>query len=196
MTEIRRVCVFCGSSHGTRPAYAAAAREMGRVLAERGIGVVYGGGNVGLMGEVADAALAAGGEVTGVIPRSLMEREVGHAGLTTLEVVETMHERKARMADLSDGFIALPGGFGTLDELCEVLTWSQLGIHAKPCAILNVDGYFDALIALFDHALREGFLRGPHRSLVIAGTDPAALLDSMAAFIPPTTEKWVRPAER
>jgi len=196
MTEIRRVCVFCGSSHGTRPAYAAAAREMGRVLAERGIGVVYGGGNVGLMGEVADAALAAGGEVTGVIPRSLMEREVGHAGLTTLEVVETMHERKARMADLSDGFIALPGGFGTLDELCEVLTWSQLGIHAKPCAILNVDGYFDALIALFDHALREGFLRGPHRSLVIEGTDPAALLDSMAAFVPPTTEKWVRRAER
>ena len=196
MTEIRRVCVFCGSSHGTRPAYAEAAREMGRVLATRGIGVVYGGGNVGLMGEVADAALAAGGEVTGVIPRSLMEREVGHAGLTTLEVVETMHERKARMADLSDGFVALPGGFGTLDELCEVLTWSQLGIHAKPCAILNVDGYFDTLIALFDHALREGFLRGPHRSLVIEGTDPAALLDSMAAFVAPTVEKWVRPAER
>ena len=193
---MKRVCVFCGSSPGTRPVYAEAARAMGRLLAERGIGLVYGGGKVGLMGEVADAVLAAGGEVTGVIPRALMEREVGHQGLTTLHVTGTMHERKALMVDLSDGFVALPGGYGTLDELCEALTWSQLGIHARPCGVLNVDGYFDALLVLFDHAVREGFVREAHRRLVLEATAPAALLDAMSQFQPPTTEKWIRDGER
>jgi len=196
MTELKRVCVFCGSSAGVRPVYAEAARSVGRLLAERGIGVVYGGGNVGLMGEVADAVLAAGGRVTGVIPRALMEREVGHRGLTELHIVGSMHERKALMVDLADGFVALPGGFGTLDELCEALTWSQLGIHTKPCAVLNVDGYFDALLALFDHATREGFVRDAHRALVLEAAEPAALLDAMAAFRAPTIEKWIRDAER
>lgn len=194
--EMKRVCVFCGSSAGTRPVYAEAARATGRLLAERGIGLVYGGGNVGLMGEVADAVLAAGGEVTGVIPRALMEREVGHRGLTTLHVVGTMHERKALMVDLSDGFVALPGGYGTLDELCEALTWSQLGIHARPCGVLNADGYFDALLALFDHAVREGFVRQTHRGLVLEATEPAALLDEMARVQPPSTEKWIRSGDR
>ena len=196
MTELKRVCVFCGSSPGFRPVYAEAARATGRLLAERGIGLVYGGGNVGLMGEVADAVLAVGGQVTGVIPRALLEREVGHRGLTELHVVATMHERKALMVDLSDGFVALPGGFGTLDELCEALTWSQLGIHAKPCAVLNVDGYFDALLALFDHAVREGFVRETHRALVLEAAEPAALLDAMAAFRAPGTEKWIRDRDR
>jgi uncharacterized protein (TIGR00730 family) len=194
--EMKRVCVFCGSSAGTRPVYAEAARAMGRLLAERGIGLVYGGGRVGLMGEVADAVLAAGGEVTGVIPRGLLEREVGHRGLTNLHVTGTMHERKALMVDLSDGFVALPGGYGTLDELCEALTWSQLGIHARPCGILNVDGYFDSLLALFDHAVREGFVREPHRRLVLEASEPAALLDAMARFQPSATEKWIRDADR
>jgi uncharacterized protein (TIGR00730 family) len=193
---MKRVCVFCGSSAGNRPVYAEAARATGRLLAERGIGLVYGGGNVGLMGVVADAVLAAGGEVTGVIPRQLMEREVGHQGLTTLEVVGTMHERKARMADLADGFVALPGGYGTLDELCEVLTWSQLGIHAKPCGVLNVEGYFDALLALFDHSVGEGFVRPAHRALVLEGAEPGELLEGMAAFRAPSTEKWIRPRDR
>ncbi|HEX8831567.1 MAG TPA: TIGR00730 family Rossman fold protein [Longimicrobium sp.] len=193
---MKRVCVFCGSSAGNRPVYAEAARATGRALAERGIGLVYGGGNVGLMGEVADAVLAAGGEVIGVIPRQLMEREVGHGGLTTLEVVGTMHERKARMADLADGFVALPGGFGTLDELCEVLTWSQLGIHAKPCGVLNVDGYFDTLLALFDHAVGEGFVRPPHRALVLQAGEPGELLARMEGFSAPLTEKWIRPGDR
>ena len=194
--EMKRVCVFCGSSAGTRPVYAEAARATGRLLAERGIGLVYGGGRVGLMGEVADAVLAAGGEVTGVIPRGLMDREVGHRGLTTLHVTGTMHERKALMVDLSDGFVALPGGYGTLDELCEALTWSQLGIHARPCGVLNVDGYFDALLALFDHAVREGFVREPHRGLVLEASEPAAPLDAMARFRPSATEKWIRDADR
>ena len=193
---MKRICVFCGSSPGFRPVYAEAARATGRLLVERGIGLVYGGGNVGLMGEVADAVLAAGGEVTGVIPRALMEREVGHRGLTELHVVGTMHERKALMVDLSDGFVALPGGYGTLDELCEALTWAQLGIHARPCGVLNVEGYFDPLLALFDHAVREGFIRESHRALVLQATGPAALLDAMASFQAPGTEKWIREGDR
>ena len=194
--EIKRLCVFCGSSAGTRPVYSEAARATGRLLAERGIGLVYGGGKVGLMGEVADAVLAAGGEVTGVIPRGLLDREVGHRGLTTLHVTGTMHERKALMVDLSDGFVALPGGYGTLDELCEALTWSQLGIHARPCAVLNVEGYFDALLALFDHAVREGFVGEAHRAMVLEAAEPAVLLDAMARFQPPATEKWIRGDDR
>lgn len=193
---MNRICVFCGSNPGRRPEYADAAREMGRVLVERGLGLVYGGGNVGLMGVVADTVLAGGGEVTGVIPEALMAREVGHAGLTALHVVRTMHERKAMMADLADAFVALPGGFGTFEEFCEVLTWSQLGFHPKPCGLLNVAGYYDPLLALFDRGVEEGFIPGKHRGLVIEDTDPARLIDRFAAFRPPTTGKWIREDER
>jgi len=192
----RRVCVFCGSNAGRRPEYADAAREMGRVLVERGLGLVYGGGKVGLMGIVADTVLAAGGEAIGVIPEALMAREVGHAGLTEIHVVGSMHARKAMMADLADGFVALPGGFGTFEEFCEVLTWSQLGFHPKPCGLLNVAGSYDPLLALFDHAVAEGFVPAPHRALVIEETGPARLLDRFAAFRPPATSKWIGRGER
>lgn len=193
---MRRVCVFCGSSRGSRPAYEAAARETGALLAARGSGLVYGGGNVGLMGAVADAALAAGGEVIGVIPEALVGWEVAHAGLTELRVVASMHERKALMADLSDAFIALPGGFGTFEELCEVLTWSQLGFHAKPCGLLNVEGYFDPLLALFNRAVEERFLRPAHRTLALEERDPARLLDLLDAYQPPPIDKWIDRDER
>ena len=198
MTEIalRRICVFCGSNAGRRPEYAQAAREMGRVLLDRGIGLVYGGGKVGLMGIVADTVLAGGGEVVGVIPEALMAREVGHAGLTEMHVVRTMHERKALMADRADGFVALPGGFGTFEEFCEVLTWSQLGFHPKPCGLLNVAGYYDPLLALFSHAVDEGFVPPRHRALVIEDTEPARLLDRFADFRPPATSKWITREER
>ena len=195
-TELRRVCVFCGSSPGTRPQYADAAREVGRLLAERGIGLVYGGGHVGLMGIVADTVMAAGGEAIGVIPDGLLRREVGHHGLTALHVVDSMHERKAMMADLSDGFLALPGGYGTLEELAEVITWSQLGIHPKPCALLNVEGYWDPLLALRDRGVDEGFIPARHRDLLMDDTDAARLLDRMAAHRPPAVEAWIGPAQR
>jgi hypothetical protein len=189
--------VFCGSSAGVRPEYTEAAAAVGRLLAERGIGLVYGGGKVGLMGVLADAVLAAGGEAVGVIPHALEAREVGHTGLTELHVVDTMHQRKALMADLADGFVALPGGFGTYEEFFEVLTWSQLGIHPKPCGVLNTAGFYDALLALADHAVAEGFVRAEHRQLVLVETDPAVLLDRMAAFAPPpTVGKWITPDER
>lgn len=197
MGTLQRVCVFCGSSSGARPEYADAARETGRALVERGIELVYGGGKVGLMGIVADAVLEAGGRAVGVIPEALMAREVGHAGLSELHVVETMHQRKALMADLADGFVALPGGFGTYEEFCEVLTWSQLGIHPKPCGLLNVSGFYDPLLALFDHAVREGFVRPGHRALVLEETGPAALLEAMRAWAPPpTVGKWITPEQR
>jgi len=192
----RRVCVFCGSSPGVRPEYADAAAGVGRLLAERGIGLVYGGGRVGLMGIAADAALAAGGEVIGVIPESMMTREVGHSGVTEMHVVPTMHQRKALMYDLSDAFLALPGGYGTLDELCETLTWSQLGLHAKPCGLLNVAGYFDALVRFFDHATEEGFVRAAHRGLAPADDDPVRLLERMAAARAPVQEKWLQAGDR
>ena len=194
---MRRMAVFCGSNPGRRPEYLDAAREMGRALVERDLSLVYGGGKVGLMGVVADAVMEAGGRAVGVIPQALMAREVGHAGLSELHVVETMHQRKAMMADLADGFVALPGGFGTYEEFCEVLTWSQLGIHPKPCGVLNVQGFYDPLLALFDHAVREGFVRPGHRALVLEETAPEALLDRMAAFAPPpTVGKWITPGER
>ena len=193
---MKRICVFCGSSPGLRPAYEEAAREMGRALLERGAGLVYGGARVGLMGAVADEVLRGGGEAIGVIPRALMEREVAHAGLTALHVVETMHERKALMADLSDGFVAMPGGFGTFEEFCEVLTWSQLGFHPKPCGLLNVADYYSPLLAMFDHAVTEAFVRPAHRALVLAEADPRVLLDRMAAFVPPTIGKWITRDER
>jgi len=187
---MKRICVFCGSNAGARSEYAEAARALATVLAERKLGIVYGGGNVGLMGVLADAALARGGEVIGVIPQKLVDKEVAHRGVTELLVVETMHERKALMNDLSDAFIALPGGFGTLDEFFEVLTWSQLGFHGKPCALLNVAGYYDGMLAMLDHAVTERFLRPAHRELVIADTDPLRLLQRLSAFVPAPKGKW------
>ena len=190
------VCVFCGSSPGNDPAYAEAARELGRTLAERDTTLVYGGGHVGLMGVVADAALGAGGEVIGVMPRSLVDREIGHTGLTKLHVVRSMHERKALMSELSEGFIALPGGNGTLEEFFEVLTWAQLGEHAKPCGLLNVAGYYDPLLAVFDQMVDRAFLKREHRELVLVEEDPSALLERFEGYEPPRTIKWIGPSER
>ena len=187
---MKAICVFTGSNRGTREAYATAARELGRVLAQREIGLVYGGGRVGLMGVLADEVLAAGGRVTGVIPESLMAKEVGHRGLTELRVVRSMHERKALMADLSEGFVALPGGFGTLDELFEALTWAQLGYHAKPCGFLNVEGYFDHLLAFVGHAVAEGFVKPGHASMIAVAHAPGPLLDGFATYRAPVVEKW------
>jgi uncharacterized protein (TIGR00730 family) len=181
---LQRVCVFCGSSPGTRPAYVEAAREIGCLLAERGIGLVYGGDRVGLMGALADACLARGGRVTGIMPRALVEKEIAHRGLTELRIVPSMHERKALMADLADAFVALPGGYGTWED-CEVLTWSQLGLHRKACALLNVNGYYDPLLAMADRAREEGFLRDVHRKLALTGTDPVRLLDRLSGYIVP-----------
>src|SRR5579872_2106507 len=186
----KRICVFCGSSTGVRPAYAQAAESLGELLAERKIGLVYGGGKVGLMGKVADAVLACGGEAIGVIPQSLMRKEIAHAGLTELKVVASMHERKALMAELADAFIALPGGFGTFEEFCEVVTWTQLGLHRKPCGIMNVDGYYDHLLGLFDHAVNERFLRPANRTIAIARAHPEELLQAMLAAELPQVEKW------
>jgi uncharacterized protein (TIGR00730 family) len=188
---VRRVCVYAGSNHGSDPEYAEAARALATLLAERGIGLVYGGGRVGLMGVLADAALAGGGEVIGVMPRALVDREIGHRGLTELRVVDSMHERKALMAELADAFVAVPGGIGTLEELIEVYTWSQLGIHHKACGVLNVRGYYDHLAAFLDHAVSEGFLRPQHRAVLSVAGDPAELLDRLAAYEPPTVGKWL-----
>ena len=189
---MKRVCVYCGSSPGRRSAYVAQARALGALLARRGLGLVYGGGSVGLMGAVADAALAAGGEVVGVIPRKLVEREVEHRGLSKLRVVGSMHERKQAMADLADAFVAMPGGMGTLEELAEMLTWGQLGIHAKPVGLLDVDGYWRPLELFFDHAVAEGFLRPEHRALLLGDADPARLLDRLAAWRPAApVVKWL-----
>jgi uncharacterized protein (TIGR00730 family) len=188
---LQRICVFCGSSSGTGETYLQAAREVGRLLSERDIELVYGGGRVGLMGAVADACLAAGGRVTGVIPQLLVDKEVAHRGLTELRVVQTMHERKALMADLADAFLALPGGYGTWDELCEVLTWSQIGIQRKASALLNVNGYYDPLLAMADRAVAEGFLRDVHRDLLLTDTDPARLLDRLETCVTPVADKWM-----
>jgi uncharacterized protein (TIGR00730 family) len=195
--RIQAVCVFCGSSSGCRAEYAEAARRLGEALAASGLGLVTGAGHVGLMGVLADAALAAGGRVVGVIPQALVERELAHRGLSELHVVETMHQRKALMADLSDAFIALPGGYGTLDELFEILTWAQLGIHAKPVGLLNVAGYFDPLLAWIDRAVREGFLRAEHRQVLFVSPDVGTLLEALLHAPPaPQTPKWVDAGER
>ena len=186
-----RLCIFCGSSSGARPGYAAATAELARLLAARGIGIVYGGASVGLMGLLADTAMEAGGEVIGVIPESLEAKEIGHQGLTHLRVVASMHERKALMAELSDGFIALPGGSGTLEELFEVFTWSQLGLHRKACALLNVEGYYDGLATFLDHAVDERFLRPEHRAMLLREDTPAAVLDALERFEPPVVDKWL-----
>jgi uncharacterized protein (TIGR00730 family) len=193
---LRAVAVYCGSNRGTDPVYARAAASLGRLLAEQGIRLVYGGGDVGLMGVLADAVRDAGGEVFGVITRALVDREVAHPGLTNLTVVETMHERKATMSDAADAFIMLPGGYGTFDEFFEVVTWTQLGIHAKPCGVLDVDGYFEPLRALLDGAARQGFVSTVHRELVITDDDPARLLGRLAAWTPVTTDKWLESSER
>ena len=188
---MRRVCIFCGSNNGARTVYVDAARAMGAALARRRIGLVYGGGRVGLMGVVADAVIAEGGDVIGVIPEALVAKEVAHEGLPDLRVVGSMHERKALMAELADAFVALPGGYGTLEEFCEVVTWAQLGLHRKPCGLLNVGGFYDRLLALFDHAVAEHFVRPAHRSLVLEERDPEHLLDLLASYRPPALEKWL-----
>ena len=178
---MKRICVFCGSGAGKHPGYAEAARELAAELIRRKLGLVYGGGSIGLMGVLADAALARGGDVIGVIPRALATEELAHAGLTELRVVESMHERKALMATLADGFVALPGGLGTLEETLEMLTWTQLGISPKPVGLLNVRGYWEPLLAQLAHAAREGFIRPEHLALVLTAESPAALLDRLAA---------------
>lgn len=188
---MRSLCVFCGSSAGHEPAYTEAARTLGRTLAGAKIRLVFGGGRVGLMGEVANAALAAGGEAIGVIPNFLVEREIAHTGLTDLHVVGSMHERKAMMSGLSDGFVALPGGTGTLEEFFEVLTWAQLGEHAKPCGLLNVAGYYDPLLSVLDHMVAKGFLSKSNRALVLVERDPGTLLAKLERYRPPETIKWV-----
>jgi len=191
-----RVCVFCGSSPGRRPAFAAAASELGRRLAEHGVGLVYGGGSVGLMGRVADAALAAGGEVVGVIPEALAGKEVAHPGLTRLHVVKSMHERKALMAEMADAFVALPGGFGTLDELFEAITWGQLGLHRKPIGLLDVEGYFAPLVSFVDRAVEDGFVRPPYRALFVVSATVDGLLAALARHEPPPPiVSWVRADE-
>jgi uncharacterized protein (TIGR00730 family) len=188
---VRRLCVFCGSSTGRDPGHERAARSMGEALVERGLGLVYGGGGIGLMGIVADTVLSDGGEVTGVIPEPLMQREIGHLEVTDLRIVGSMHERKKTMADLSDGFVALPGGLGTLEELLEALTWAQLGIHFKPCGVVNVAGYFDSLLELLDHGVDEGFIRPEYRRLLLAAGDPVTLLDRFEHYEPPPLTRWL-----
>jgi uncharacterized protein (TIGR00730 family) len=188
---MERICVYAGSNPGTDPAYAACAAELARAAVERGLGVVYGGGKVGLMGVLADAALEAGGEVIGVMPQDLIDREIGHQGVTELRVVGSMHERKALMAELSDGFAALPGGAGTLEELIEVYTWSQLGLHRKPMGVLNVSGYYDPLAGMLDHAVAEGFLRKSHRDAMHFAATPQELLDAFEGWEPEYLSKWM-----
>lgn len=185
------LCVFCGSSPGADPAYIQSAQRLGRVLAEQRIRLVYGGASVGVMGALADTVLADGGEVIGVIPRGLQQREVGHRGLSELHVVESMHERKALMAELADAFVVLPGGLGTLEELFEVWTWALLGIHGKPCGMLNVRGYFNSLLSFLDHAVAEGFVRGVHRSMLLVDTDPTLLVTRLREYRPPALPRWL-----
>ncbi len=193
------ICVFCGSSAGNRPAYGVAARQLGKTLARRAITLIYGGGRTGLMGILADSVLSSGGRVVGVMPRALVDKEVAHSALTEMHVVASMHERKAMMAELANAFVVLPGGFGTFDEFCEILTWSQLMFHSKPCGLWNVEGYWDHLIAMFDHASAEGFLRPQHRGLPVFADDLDTLLAAMAAQRPhletrnPMDKWWNRP---
>jgi uncharacterized protein (TIGR00730 family) len=191
VSDFRRLAVFCGSNPGARTDYLDAAKEFGALLATRGVGIVYGGSSVGMMAALADAALDELGEVIGVIPSMLVEREVANTALTDLRIVDSMHQRKALMAELADGFVALPGGIGTLEEFFEVWTWGQLGMHAKPCGLLNVAGYFDPLLEFLDHAVEEKFVRDVHRSMVIVDSDPARLLERFEEYVPPRVVKWV-----
>lgn len=193
---IGRLCVFCGSRPGTRPEYLAQANRLGAALAERNIGLVYGGASVGVMGAVADAMLSHGGDVIGVIPEALARKELAHRGVRDLRVVGSMHERKALMAELADGFIALPGGFGTFEELFEVITWSQLGLHNKAFGVLNVAGFYDGLLALVDHAVQEGFIPAEHRRLILSADDPDELVGLILGYEPPPpVVKWIRPEQ-
>jgi uncharacterized protein (TIGR00730 family) len=196
MSSFSRVCVFCGSQPGARPAYAAAARAMAEAIVAGGAELVYGGGHVGLMGMVADAAMAAGGRVIGVIPEDMAGREVAHHGIDDLRVVASMHERKAMMYDLSDAFVALPGGIGTMEELFEVTTWCALGLQAKPVGLLDVDGFYEHLVAFLDHATTEGLIKGVHRQVLVVRDDPAELLAALAAFEPPPLPRWLRAESR
>jgi uncharacterized protein (TIGR00730 family) len=192
LRAVRRVCVFCGSSPGARPAYADAAEELARVLVAEGIGVVYGGTRVGLMGRLADAVLAEGGEAIGVLPEALVAKEIAHPGLEDLRVVGSMHERKALMADLSDAFVALPGGLGTVEELFEIYTWAQLGLHRKPCALLDVDGYYEGIVSFLAHAVEERFLREDHRAMLIVEREPRAMVERLIRFEPAAiVPKWI-----
>jgi uncharacterized protein (TIGR00730 family) len=190
-SNMKRVCVFAGSNNGSQAEYQAAARDLGRTLAQREMGLIYGGARIGLMGAVADAVLAAGGHVTGVIPKALVAREVAHDGLSELRVVGSMHERKTIMADLADGFIALPGGWGTLEEFFEILTWAQLGLHHKPCGLLNTHGYFERLLSFMGHAMDEGFLKREYGAMVSVSGSPGSLLDMLVACDAPAVEKWI-----
>jgi uncharacterized protein (TIGR00730 family) len=188
---MKRICVYCGSNPGKSAEFLESARSLARALVQRDVCLVYGGASVGIMGELADYVLAGGGEVIGVIPQALADKEVSHAGLTELKIVDSMHERKAIMADISDGFIALPGGLGTLEEIFEVLTWAQLGFHKKPCALLNVEGYYDKLIQFLNHAVAEGFIAKPHREMLLVEKEPHRLLEIMADYNAPTVDKWI-----
>ncbi len=189
--ELKRVCVFCGSSPGSSPVFVQMARKLGRTLARRGIGLVYGGGSIGLMGAIADAVLGEGGEAVGVIPKALQLRELAHPRLSALHVVGSMHERKAKMAEMAEAFIALPGGMGTLEEFAEILTWAQLGLHERPCGLLDVAGYYDPLVAFFDRAAALGFVRPEHRRMVLIEKEPEALLDAFLAYRAPGVERWI-----
>jgi uncharacterized protein (TIGR00730 family) len=191
-----RLCVFCGSNAGQDPVYLAAARALGEALAREGIDLVYGGASVGLMGAVADSVLAGGGHVTGVMPQALVDKEIAHKGLSDLRVVGSMHERKAMMAELADGFIALPGGLGTFEELFEVWTWAQLGYHKKPCALLNVAGFYDKLTGFLDDVVERGFVKPVHRAMLIVESEPAGLIDAIRSYEPPKVEKWIKANER
>jgi uncharacterized protein (TIGR00730 family) len=188
----RSICVFCGSNFGNSKRYAETANEVGGSLARRGLRLIYGGGNVGLMGVVADACLAAGGNVVGVIPQSLVDKEIAHKGLTELHVVRSMHERKAMMAGLSDAFVTLPGGLGTFEEFFEMATWTQLGLHRKACGVVNVAGYFDGLLALADRAVLDGFLAPEHRNMLLSHDRPDRLVDLVLAYTPPILDKWMK----
>lgn len=192
---MKNICIYCGSGIGRRQAYASAARQLARALVERKLGLVYGGASVGIMGVLADAVLQLGGQAVGVIPQALARKEIAHQHLTELHITESMHERKTLMAELSDGFIALPGGIGTLEELFEIWTWAQLGIHAKPCGVLNVAGYFDSLTTFLDHAAAEQFVKPPHRSLLIVEQKPQVLLERFASYKAPAIPKWVGKAD-
>ena len=186
-----RICVFCGSNHGSRPAYAEAAQRLGREIAGKHIGLVYGGAKVGIMGTIADAVLGEGGQVIGVMPKFLVQKEVAHQGLSELRIVDSMHERKRLMADLADGFIALPGGLGTLEEFFEMVTWAQLRMHSKPCGLLNTCGYYNGLMQFLDHAVSEMFIRVEHRSMIFIHERPTALLEKFASYEPPQVGKWM-----
>jgi uncharacterized protein (TIGR00730 family) len=188
---MKRICVYCGSSNGTRQSYIEAARALGASLVRRGFGLVYGGSNVGLMGALADTVLAQGGEVIGIIPEPLVAREVAHTGLSDLRVVGSMHERKALMSELADAFIAMPGGFGTLEEFCEIVTWVQLGLHRKPCGLLNVAGYYDGLLSFLNHAVAEGFILPKYKAIILADSEPDDLLERISKYEAPPLRKWI-----